>query len=124
MLIFSGIQVLKDRIINKLETSYDNPLVKVAILIPSTTRHVNNTTLTNLSLIKYSLKSILKTIEPTYTYKIYIGIDKGDYLETVKEKIESMSTLSTSSTRWYICKDYECNCRICTERKHGVYIFY
>ena len=77
MLIFSGIQVLKDRIINKLETSNDNHLVKVAILIPSTTRHVNNTTLSNLSLIKHSLKSILKTIEPTYAYKIYIGIDKN-----------------------------------------------
>jgi hypothetical protein len=76
--------------------------IQIGIMIPSTTRRLINPTLENLSLTNLCLPSIYKTLEQKYNYVIYIGIDKGDYLETIKEKLERFNkvkvVLSTGQT--------------------------
>jgi hypothetical protein len=62
--------------------------LKIGILIPSTTRKLKIPNFKMLSLTKICMPSIFITIERMYDYHIYIGIDKGDYLESVLEKLE------------------------------------
>ncbi|XP_053378753.1 uncharacterized protein LOC128548295 [Mercenaria mercenaria] len=64
--------------------------IRVGILIPSSTKGIKNPLLEQFSLAKICIPSIYKTIEEEYTYIIYVGIDKGDYLETVKDELETM----------------------------------
>lgn len=63
---------------------------KIGILIPSTTRYITKPSLNKLSLTNKCIPSILKFIEKKYNFLIYIGVDKGDYLETVKHKLETI----------------------------------
>lgn len=64
--------------------------VQIGILIPSTTRNIRNPHLTSLSLTKICLPSIYKTMQPEFEYSIYVGINKGDYLEGVSQTLETM----------------------------------
>ncbi|XP_053379658.1 uncharacterized protein LOC128548541 isoform X2 [Mercenaria mercenaria] len=64
--------------------------IKIGILIPSSTRKIKNPLVEKLSLTTICLPSLYKTVEEEYTYVMYVGIDKGDYLETVKDKLETM----------------------------------
>ena len=61
--------------------------MNIAILIPTTTRNVKSPKLDELSLMTFCLPSIVDTMESVYTYTVYIGIDKGDYLRTVQDYI-------------------------------------
>ena len=62
---------------------------KIGILIPSCTRTLEKPALSNISLVKICLPSIYKFMETKYNYMIYVGIDKGDFLETFKEYLET-----------------------------------
>ena len=53
----------------------------IAILIPTTTRNITSPKLEKLSLMTFCLPSIVTTMERVYDYTVYIGIDKGDYLQ-------------------------------------------
>ncbi|XP_060565938.1 uncharacterized protein LOC132724968 isoform X2 [Ruditapes philippinarum] len=63
---------------------------KVGILIPSSTRKIVSPLLQNLTLVKLSIPSIYKTLEEKYVYRIYIGIDEGDFLQTVETELRKM----------------------------------
>ncbi|XP_045161319.2 uncharacterized protein LOC123526293 isoform X1 [Mercenaria mercenaria] len=64
--------------------------IKIGILVPSSTRKIKNPLVENLSLTTICLPSLYKTMEEEYTYIMYVGIEKGDYLETVKYQLETM----------------------------------
>ena len=70
-----------------------NNKTRIGILIPSSARRLKSPTLENLTLINTCIPSIYKTIENVYEYVIYIGIDKGDYLETVLERLEKFDNV-------------------------------
>lgn len=57
----------------------DNQKIKVAVLIPMTSKNQNWKTLEECDFINVFLPSFLRTYEPKkYDYIFYIGIDKGD----------------------------------------------
>ena len=62
--------------------------LKIAILIPSTTRGLKNPSLMNLSLASFCIPSLVKSAEENYTYTVYVGIDKGDYLESQQQQLK------------------------------------
>ncbi|XP_053379666.1 uncharacterized protein LOC123526291 [Mercenaria mercenaria] len=68
----------------------DSNKTKVGILVPSSTRKIQKPLFGNLTLVNTSLPSVYKTLEAQYIYRIYIGIDEGDFLQTVQDKIVSM----------------------------------
>ncbi|XP_053384546.1 uncharacterized protein LOC123535611 [Mercenaria mercenaria] len=74
---------------NSDSVQFNKSAITVGILVPSSTKRIKNPLLEQLSLVKICIPSIYKTIEEEYTYIIYVGIDKGDYLETVKDKLET-----------------------------------
>ena len=69
---------------------HESDKFKVGILIPTSTRKILSPSLKNLSLIKTSLPSIYETLEEKFIYRIYLGIDEGDFLETVQDELQTM----------------------------------
>tara|TARA_B100000963_G_C22613373_1_gene666025 strand:- start:1417 stop:2214 length:798 start_codon:yes stop_codon:yes gene_type:complete len=55
-------------------------MYKIGILIPSTSKHRNWTTIQETYLTKYTIKTFLMTYNEEHTYIFYIGIDENDYI--------------------------------------------
>ena len=64
----------------------------IAILIPSTSKGRNWTTLQECDLYKFTLKSFLETYDKLHTYSFFIGIDNDDafYAESVKDEFSKL----------------------------------
>lgn len=76
--------------ISQNKTDVHTILTRIGILIPSSTRNIKNPQLRNLSLTQICLPSIYKTLQPGYEYNIYIGINRGDYIENVSQTLKKM----------------------------------
>ncbi|MDA9766531.1 hypothetical protein N9D08_00745, partial [bacterium] len=59
--------------------------VTVAVVISSTTRGITDMRWENLALSSIMLPSLKKTLEPEYTYKLYVGVDSDDEFYTSEE---------------------------------------
>lgn len=67
--------------------------IKIAVLVPSTTRSLKNPKIENLSLFSVFIKSFFKTMEEAYDYTVYVGIDQGDFLEAHQTNLREISTI-------------------------------
>jgi len=59
--------------------------VTVAVVISSTTRGITDMRWENLALSSIMLPSLRKTLEPEYTYTLYVGVDSDDEFYTSEE---------------------------------------
>lgn len=80
---------------NESEQSNSNK-IKIGILIPSSTRNILNLSLSDLPLVEICIPSLYSTLENTFLYRIYIGIDEGDRLMNFQDKIKSLFDCATT----------------------------
>ncbi|XP_045215815.2 uncharacterized protein LOC123566049 [Mercenaria mercenaria] len=75
---------------NKLQNIRPNLPKKesIGILIPSTTRMMKKPNISTFTLTKHCLPSITATFQKQYTYNIYIGVEKNDFLQSQRTVIE------------------------------------